>query len=97
MARVQLSALLPAATAPAGGGGAGGGGRSVAELAEQMDRIEAAVLSLADAFGSLQKQVSEQLEVTRQAPSMAPPTSRSPSRAWVDEKAEDFDEPSSVA
>ena len=30
----------------------------MSDLAEQLDRIEAAVLSLADAFGSLQSQVT---------------------------------------
>ena len=48
--------------AGAAGSRAGGaepplGGRGVAEMGEQLDRIEAAVLSLADAFGKLQRQV----------------------------------------
>ena len=33
------------------------GGKSLSEVTEQLDRIEAAVLSLADAFGGLQRQV----------------------------------------
>ena len=54
--------MLPRAVGLVAGGHAGeavpSSGRSVADIGEQLDRIEAAVLSLADAFGGLQRQVA---------------------------------------
>ena len=70
------------------------GGKSLSEVTEQLDRIEAAVLSLADAFGGLQRQV-DALKQQQQPIAAAPVVAEEKGGAvWADEQC---DEPSSEA
>jgi len=103
----EPAATVPPRAPPRVASPAGRTGPSTAELAEQMDRIEAAVLSLADAFGGLQRQVADlsasaAAEAAAATPVAPPSDSAVPvasaglptAAAW---EARDGDEPSSYA